>query len=93
LRNAVAEVERSDRDLAGELREVRAERGRAATERLAPALESFGVAPAIEAGGLTRETIVLRTGRPVLAVVNDQVRLDFSDAESEVWRERLIKAR
>lgn len=39
------------------------------------------------------ETIVLRTGRPVLAVSKDELELTFTDAASEVWRERLTKAR
>jgi endonuclease G len=39
------------------------------------------------------ETIVLRTGRPVLTVSHDEPLLEFRDAESEVWRSRLIKAR
>jgi endonuclease G len=38
------------------------------------------------------ETIVLRTGRPVLAIVHDAPRLDFADAASEVWRSRLTTA-
>ncbi len=38
------------------------------------------------------ETIVLRTGRPVLAVRNDQVQIEIQEAESEVWRERLTRA-
>ena len=42
---------------------------------------------------LALETIVLRTGRPVLAVSHDEPQLTFSDAESEVWRERLAGAR
>ena len=39
------------------------------------------------------ETIVLRTGRPVLAVSHDEALLKFDDAESEVWRDRLKAAR
>lgn len=39
------------------------------------------------------ETIVLRQGRPVLAIANDEPKLEFREAESEVWRERLLKAR
>ena len=42
---------------------------------------------------LALETIVLRTGRPVLAVSKDEPQLTFTDAESEVWRDRLSKAR
>ena len=38
---------------------------------------------------LAEETIVLRTGRPVLAIVHDEAQLTFSDPDSEVWRDRL----
>lgn len=55
--------------------------------------------PLIEVGGQTvdrfefvQETIVLRTGRPVLAVVGDEAQLVFSDPESTVWKSRLQKA-
>lgn len=41
----------------------------------------------------TRETIVLRSGRPVLTVSDDEPSLIFEDAESEVWRDRLTDAR
>jgi len=34
--------------------------------------------------------IVLRVGRPVLAIVGGTPRLEFSDSESEVWRARLV---
>ncbi|MEP7364706.1 MAG: DNA/RNA non-specific endonuclease [Acidobacteriota bacterium] len=53
-----------------------------------------GVAPARALmPQLTPETIVLRTGRPVLQVFQDEATLAFNDAESEVWRERLTKAK
>ncbi|MBN8734285.1 MAG: DNA/RNA non-specific endonuclease [Acidobacteria bacterium] len=39
------------------------------------------------------ETIVLRTGRPVLRVFQDAAKLEFDDAESEIWRSRLKKAK
>jgi endonuclease G len=44
-------------------------------------------------GTFALETIVLRTGRPVLAVSHDEPQLTFHDTESEVWRARLEKAR
>ena len=47
--------------------------------------------PMLDAG-LVRETIVLRTGRPVLRVVRNAAELIFDDAESEVWRDRLTRA-
>ena len=39
-----------------------------------------------------RETIVLRAGRPVLAVREGVPVLEFEDAESEVWKDRLKTA-
>lgn len=49
--------------------------------------------PQQERRRMTAETIVLKTGRPVLTVKNDEPELVFRDAESEVWRERLQRAR
>jgi endonuclease G len=59
-------------------------------KRAAPpqtAFESLG------GGHFALETIVLRTGRPVLAISHDEPRLKFTDAESQIWRDRLEKAR
>src|SRR5215471_336222 len=42
---------------------------------------------------LVAETIVLRTGRPVLAVSHNEPDLTFTDAESEVWKDRLSTCR
>lgn len=39
-----------------------------------------------------QETIVLRTGRPVLAVVGDEAQLVFSDPDSSIWESRLRQA-
>ena len=41
---------------------------------------------------LVEETIVLRTGRPVLAISRDEAQLVFHDVESEVWQDRLKAA-
>ena len=38
------------------------------------------------------ETIVLRTGRPVLAIAHDKPQLVFEEAESTVWKGRLLAA-
>lgn len=90
LRAATANIEQQDPKLAEELKAVRAR-----------ALERFGAEAAVggleSAGGGTvagaEETIVLRTGRPVLAISNNETRLVFQEAESEIWRERLTSAR
>ncbi|MEO5742366.1 MAG: DNA/RNA non-specific endonuclease, partial [Vicinamibacterales bacterium] len=39
--------------------------------------------------GVSLRNIVLRVGRPVLAVVGGAAQLEFKDSESEVWRARL----
>jgi endonuclease G, mitochondrial len=39
-----------------------------------------------------QETIVLRTGRPVLTIAQNKAQLVFTDVESKVWLERLTEA-
>jgi endonuclease G len=103
LKQAVMEIEARDPGLASELeQEVRPRaraaaertaderRGRVANERLDDARESTAQNRRAQ---LVPETIVLRTGRPVLLVKNDQPDLVFKDAESAVWRDRLAKAK
>src|SRR4051794_26201555 len=48
-----------------------------------------GVRDLRDIGGPSLRNIVLRVGRPVLAVVGGAAQLDFKDTESEVWRARL----
>ena len=96
IRNAVEKIQRRDRHLAEEMSSVRGSAGREQEARVLA--DRLGT----KTGGLERvavarpdfalETIVLRVGRPVLAVINDEPRLEFRDAESEVWRDRLIGA-
>jgi endonuclease G len=102
LRTAVAAMEQRDPNLAKELEDkVRP----AATERMEREAEGrrrprtsegeargTDVQPQERRRILIPETIVLRTGRPVLTVKNDQPDLVFKDAESEVWRKRLENA-
>jgi endonuclease G len=88
LRSVLQTIEDRDPKLGSELKAVR-ERAR---PRVLEALPAPGAAPAgvmAPPAGMTAETIVLRTGRPVLLVSRDEPQLDFHDAESEVWRERL----
>lgn len=59
-------------------------------------LEGVGAeGPALELPGdeLQVETIVMRTGRPVLAIKRDEAQLTFDDPDSTVWRSRLTAAR
>jgi endonuclease G len=94
VRRAVAAIEQRDSRLAEELNFVRqreSQDGReAATAADDPTLERM-----VEPGGVSKlalESIVLRTGRPVLAISNNEVVLDIKEAESEVWRNRLVSS-
>jgi endonuclease G len=92
LTAATARIEAADRTLAEELRGIRERGAPAPLEPPARFLESTTLNAAAEAAPQSLETIVLRVGRPVLAIVQDAPRLDFSDAASEVWRSRLAAA-
>jgi endonuclease G len=78
LQNANAAMRRRDKPLDDELQEL--------SEGQGPSLESAG-------GDIQVETIVFRTGRPVLAIKNDEAQLTFDDADSHVWQSRLTEAR
>ncbi|MGX1159802.1 endonuclease G [Arthrobacter sp. SLBN-100] len=100
LRAANARIESRD----GQLGEEMLERRAATPSVPGGAVGDFELAqpgrgPQLEIGGQTvdrfefaQETIVLRTGRPVLAVVDDEAQLVFSDPESSVWESRLRDA-
>ena len=49
----------------------------------------LGGTRALRDPGQTLRNIVLRVGRPVLAVVDGSAQLEFRDSQSEVWRSRL----
>jgi endonuclease G len=51
-----------------------------------------GNQPDIGADGFITEAIILRTGRPVLEIFQDEAELKFTDPESEIWRDRLKAA-
>jgi endonuclease G len=75
LKALISRLDAVDGPLAAEIRSLRGLRG---------------------ARSLSRSTIqhslrniVLRVGRPVLAIVGGVARLEFNDSESDVWRERL----
>jgi endonuclease G len=93
VRAALAEIERRDQRLAKELQAKRQDsEAQASARSLAPMLESFQESTEPVRPEFALETIVLRTGRPVLAVKKDEAQLVFTDADSEVWRERLKTA-
>jgi DNA/RNA endonuclease G (NUC1)/S1-C subfamily serine protease len=52
-----------------------------------------GPAPEAPGGEFQLETIVMRTGRPVLAIKRDEAQLTFDDADSAVWKSRLTAVR
>jgi endonuclease G len=97
LKQAVSRMESADGRLAEELRSLRAQPLGASKAGGASVLESMAPpatqAPPILPIELGLETIVLRVGRPVLAIVQGAARLEFSDAESEIWRSRLEAVR
>ena len=89
VRSAAARFEAADVALRGELRDVRDAR-MAAGRGAGTWLESrFDGVLSVPTADWSLETIVLRLGRPVLAVVDGAPRLEFADAESRVWRSRL----
>jgi endonuclease G len=101
LKAANAQIERQDSPLGEEMLERREATSVIPELAAAPGLEAAppGPGPMITVGGQTvdrfefaQETIVLRTGRPVLAVVGDQAQLVFSEPESKVWGSRLQAA-
>lgn len=75
LSTLVSTLGSTDRALADEIRAIRGSRSVAGSgSRSLP---------------VSVRNIVLRVGRPVLAIVGNAPRLDFKDSESAVWRARL----
>ena len=81
-----ADIESRDDDLRDELEEKRG------TEGVAPDFELRDLGDDVNPGDLAQETIVLRTGRPVLAILRNQAELTFTDPDSMVWKSRLESA-
>ncbi|MEP7306780.1 MAG: S8 family serine peptidase [Acidobacteriota bacterium] len=90
LSAANADFERRDAALQKELQEVRA-RARVTPEGR-PVTESIDPRGQVISEQFTQETIVRRTGRPVLAIIRNQARLVFEEADSPIWKERLERA-
>jgi endonuclease G len=90
LKSAIARIEASDSALAEEFRSVRETQPPASAARILESTAAQDVGPSV--GPQSLETIVLRTGRPVLAIMQGEPRLDFREATSEVWRSRLTAA-
>lgn len=92
VRAKVRDIEERDPELASEL-ESRRDEAREEARSVAEGMMREGLA-ATESGAfdLAQETIVLRTGRPVLRIANDLAVLEFTDRDSGVWRGRLQRA-
>jgi endonuclease G len=90
VRRRIAAIQERDEELGSELEDKRREAEQEVFRTTEPeALRG----PTASTPDLAFETIVLRKGRPVLAVSNDEPQLTFADAESEVWRQRLTDSR
>jgi endonuclease G len=75
LNTLVSTLASTDRALADEIRAIRGSRS-------FPSSGSRSLPASVR-------NIVLRVGRPVLAIVGNAARLEFTDSESAVWRARL----
>ena len=97
LMKALGRIQNSDDELYAELRNVRkTEKYREEAKAITLPEENIGglnfevAGPGTMGTDLAQETIVLRVGRPVLAISGNEAILEFRDAESEVWRNRLL---
>ncbi|WP_420146722.1 DNA/RNA non-specific endonuclease [Spirosoma sp.] len=94
LSQVLATIQENDPELASEFQKVRKqEKYQEEARSLTPMVEAFAGDFENIGPGATLETIVLRVGRPVLSVFNDEAVLEFRDAESAVWQNRLTDAR
>ena len=82
LRELIATLDLADRPLADEIRALRdaSARARRGSRALGQSFQQ------------SLRNIVLRVGRPVLAIVGGVPRLEFTDSHSEIWRSRLQAA-
>jgi len=88
LKALVSTLASTDRALADEIRAIRGSRWLVAPDASASLKRrAFGVTRTSLQASV--RNIVLRVGRPVLAIVGDTPQLAFKDSESAVWRERL----
>lgn len=92
LRARNVEMQRRDSRLSKELDETRNDVGPVDEEAVAPALTGMAVSDDVDARDVLQESIVMRTGRPVLAIIRDRAQLTIDDPDSEVWKARLKQA-
>jgi len=91
---AVADIQSSQPELGEELKQSRRnDEDIDKAKKLAPKISHLDTG--LESAGgenFALETIVLRKGRPVLAISNNSAILEFRDAESLFWKEKLQAA-
>jgi DNA/RNA endonuclease G (NUC1) len=88
LKNLVSTLDTADRPLADEVRQL------TRSQSLVPPAASAsrrrsGIRQTRQVFHESLRNIVLRVGRPVLAIVRGAAQLEFRDSESAVWRSRL----
>ena len=88
LKTLVSTLASADRPLADEIRAIRGSRWLMAPDA-SRSLKKRGSGPTEAALQPSVRNIVLRMGRPVLAIVGGKTQLEFKDSESAVWRARL----
>lgn len=94
LRASNARMARRDSTLSKELDDVRARVEPVGEEGISPALTGMADdSDDVGVGDVLQESIVRRTGRPVLAVVRNRAQLVIDDPESDVWKTRLTTSR
>ncbi|MEO5563048.1 MAG: DNA/RNA non-specific endonuclease [Chitinophagaceae bacterium] len=91
---AVANIQATHPGLADELKKLRRNAEVVSeAKKLAPKLSHLeGGLESAGGPNFALETIVLRTGRPVLAVSHNKAVLEFTDAKSKFWKEKLQAA-
>lgn len=93
VKNLLKEIQHNDPKLAKELNEFRNQAElKERADKLATILQpSNGFVSELADTTLATESIILKVGRPVLTIVNNNAQL-ILNAESETWRSRLEKA-
>jgi endonuclease G len=92
LRARNADIQRRDSALSAELDEKRTEVKSADEIAEGPGLTGMAVDEDVDASAVLTESIVNRTGRPVLAIVRNEAQLSIDDPDSKVWKGRLQQA-
>lgn len=93
LRKLLSRIENSDEELGKELKSKRRDANiRAEARSIAPADPDAPESTEQPTEDFT-EAVIMRIGRPVLTIVQNDAQLVFSEPESEIWRQRLMNAK